>query len=89
MLCDDHHVAGFGMFQLGIKHNHRQRGQNPRPRAHGIMRDVEPKNREHTVAFVLSAEDALSDVAAAARFRSRVPERPPLQAEIHEEGECG
>jgi len=49
------------------------------------VRQVEPQDGEQTVAFIFCTEDALRDVAAAARFRARIPERPPLHRKMHNE----
>ena len=45
------------------------------------MRDVEPERGAERVALVLRREDALRDVAAAARLCARIPHRPPLHGE--------
>src|ERR1700722_3364291 len=47
------------------------------------MRDVEPEHGEQTLTLVARAEDPLRDVSAAAGFRSRIPKRPPLHAEVN------
>ena len=49
------------------------------------MRDVEPQHGKQSLPLVARAENPLRDVSAAARLRSRIPERPPLHAEIHAE----
>ena len=53
------------------------------------MRDVVPQHRKQAVTFVPCAENALRDVSASTWFGSRVPKRPPLQAEIHRERDYG
>ena len=51
------------------------------------MRDVEPKRREQRILFVLGAEHALRDVAAAARLRARIPGGPPVHRDVDQEGD--
>ena len=81
MLGEHQHVSRFGMLQVRIEHDRAKRGQNPRPGTQGIMRDVEPQDRKHPLAFVFGAEDSLGDISAATWLRAGIPERPPLQAE--------
>ena len=50
MLTHNHHVARFGMLQVGIENDRRQRGQNPGPGAQGVVRDVEPEDGEQAIA---------------------------------------
>ncbi len=83
MLAHDQHVSGFGMLQMRIENDRRQRGQNPGPGTQSVMRDVEPEHGQQSVRFVLRAEDALRNVATATGLRSGIPERPPLQSDIH------
>src|SRR5690348_14902135 len=82
MINRDEHVAGFGMLEARIEDDDGKRGENPRPGAQRVVREVEPQHREQAVALVAGAQNALRDVAAAARFRARIPEGPPLHAEI-------
>ena len=51
------------------------------------MRDVEPQRREQRILFVLGAEHALRDVAAAARLRARIPGGPPVHRDVDQEGD--
>ena len=81
MLGDDEHVARLGMLQVGIENDGGERGENPRPRPDGVMRDIKPEHREQPIAFIFCAEDALRDVAAAAGFRAGIPECPPLHSD--------
>ena len=50
------------------------------------MRDVEPEYSEQALALVAGREDALGDVSAATGLGSGIPEGPPLQADVDEEG---
>src|SRR5208282_4545925 len=54
-------------------------------RAQRIVREIEPQNREQSVALVARAEYSLRNIAAASRFRPRIPESPPLHAEVDAE----
>ena len=85
MRVQHHHVTGLRMLQSGVQDDDRESGDNPRPRTDGIMRDVEPQDREQPLLLITGAEDALRNVAAAARLRARIPERPPLQPDEHQE----
>ncbi len=51
------------------------------------MRDVEPQRREQRILFVLGAEHALRDVAAAARLGARIPGGPPVHRNVDQEGD--
>ena len=62
-------------------------GDDPGPGAQGVVTDVEEERREDPVPLALRREDPLRDVPAAARLRSRVPRRPPLDGEEGEEGD--
>ena len=66
-------------------HERAQRYQDPRPRAQGIVGDVEEQRRADGVVLVLGGQHPLRDVAAAAGLRARVPGRPPLNGQRHEE----
>ncbi len=83
----DHHadVAGLRVGEAGEENQRRQRDQHPRPRAHGVMRDVEPQRREQRILFVLRAEHALRDVAAAAGLGAGIPGGPPVHRNVDQE----
>ena len=49
------------------------------------MRDVEPQRREQRILFVLGAEHALRDVAAAARLGAGIPGGPPVHRNVDQE----
>ena len=85
MRVQHHHVSGLGMLQPRIEDDDRQPGDDPRPRTNRVMRDVEPQHRQQSLLLITRAEDALRDVAATTGLRSRIPEGPPLQSEIHQE----
>ena len=73
--------------EVGVEDEARERGEDPGPGAHRVVRDVEPERGEERVLLVLRAEDPLRDVAAAARLRPRVPGGPPVHGDVDEEGE--
>ena len=87
VLRDYSHIRGLRVRKAGIQNNHRECRENPRPRTHRVVRDVEPQHRKQTVAFVARAENPLRDVAAATGLGSRIPKRPPLHSEINREGD--
>src|SRR6185312_4151834 len=78
-------VPGSIWIEVRIQHDRNQSRKNPGPWTNCVMSDVEPQDRQQSLALVLGAEDALGDVAAAARFGARIPERPPLQSQIDEQ----
>ena len=51
------------------------------------MRNLKEQRREHAVALRLRGENSLRDVSAAARLRTRIPRRPPLNREEYAERE--
>ncbi len=63
--------------ELRVDEHRRQRHEDPRPRAQRVMRHVEEQRAAERVFLALRGEDALRDVAAAARLRARIPDRPP------------
>src|SRR5581483_10689358 len=87
------HVSVFWMtayrrgVEIRIQHNRNQSDQNPRPWPDRVVRDVEPQNGEQSLAFVLRAEDALRDVASAARLSAGIPECPPLHSEVDQQSD--
>src|SRR6266702_914741 len=83
------HVAGFGMGESGAKNDDAEGGHDPRPGADGVVSDVEPEHTEQTLALVAGGENALGNVASAAGFGSGIPEGPPLQTDVDEEGGDG
>ena len=80
------HVAGFGMGKAGVEDDDGEGGENPRPGADGVVGDVEPEDTEQSLALVAGAEDALRDVSATTGLGSGIPEGPPLEADVDEEG---
>ena len=86
-MSHDEHVAGLGMLQIGIKHNCSQGGDDPGPGPHSVVRDVEPEHRQQPITLIARTENALRNVAAASRLRARIPERPPLQSNVHQKGQ--
>ena len=58
---------------------------DPRPRAHSVVEQVEQQGRAQRVVFALGGQHPLDEIAAAARFRSRVVRRPPLHQQRDEE----
>ena len=89
-----HHDPDVGAFcaalrggRGGKKHERDQRGGDPGPGAQSVVGDVEPEGGADAVLFILGAEDALGDVAAAAGFGTGVPGGPPVEAHEDEEGE--
>ncbi len=83
----DEHVARFRMLQARIERRGGQRRQDPRPRAQRVVRDVEPQHGKQSMPLIARAENPLRDVTAAARLRSRIPERPPLHSQMHQKRE--
>jgi len=63
---------------LGQRHQRDQGHQQPRPRAHRVVHEIEEQRRADGVFLVLGRQHALRDVAAAARLRARIPDVPPL-----------
>src|SRR5215813_11305415 len=85
MIVDDHHVAGFRMLEVGIKNDRSQSREDPWPGTNSIVGDIEPEHGEQPLPLVARTEDTLGNVTAASRFGARVPESPPLHAEINNE----
>jgi len=69
------------------EHQGNEGGQNPRPGAQRIMRDVEPQRCAEGVLLVLRRKDTLRNVPAAAGLRPRIPGGPPVEAEQHKKAE--
>ena len=80
------HEADFRMGEAGVKDDDGEGGENPGPGANGVVSDVEPEDTEQALALVAGGEDALGDISAATGFGSGIPEGPPLQADVDEEG---
>src|ERR1700751_1215794 len=89
VMTHDQHVPGLWMLEIGIEDDSRECCQDPRPRANRIMCDVEPQNREETIALVARTENPLRNVSASAWLGTRIPKSPPLEAEIYDESQCG
>src|ERR1700722_11017139 len=87
VIVDDHHVTRFRMRQARVENDRGERGKNPGPRAKRVVGDVEPKHGKQSLAFIAGAEDSLGHVTTAAWFRTGIPKRPPLHAEIDGEGD--
>ena len=43
MVADDHGVASFAVGEVGVEHEGREAGQDPGPRAQGVVGQVEPE----------------------------------------------
>src|SRR5690242_5723670 len=93
MMRENEHVSIFRMLardggiEVGIEHNRDQSHQNPRPRANGVVGNVEPENGKKSLTLILGAEDALSNVTATAGLGAGIPECPPLQPEINQQSD--
>src|SRR5271163_330218 len=70
----------------GVDGDGDEAGDDPWPRAHRVMGDVEPEGGAEGIFFVLGAEHSLGDVAAAAGFGAGIPAGPPLDGKIKREG---
>ena len=85
MVSDDHGVAGLAVGNVGVEHQRRQAGQDPRPGSHAVVRQGEPERGQHRVPFVARRHHPLGQIATAARLLPRVPAGPPLHTEIGDE----
>ena len=64
-------------------------GDDPGPGTHGVVGDVEPESCAERIFFVLGAEHALGDVAAATWLGAGIPTGPPLDGEVERESDDG
>ena len=74
-----------GCRQLRVDEDRAERHEDPGPRPQHVVRDVEEEHGAERVLLRLRREHALRDVAAAARLRARIPDRPPLHRDRHDE----
>ena len=75
------HVPRLLVDQVRVEQHRRQSGDDPRPRAKRVVRDLEEERRQDAVSLRLRAEDALCDVPATPRLGAGIPGRPPLHRE--------
>ena len=64
--------------EVGEDEDRRERRDEPRPRTERVIQEVEEERSAERVVGRLRREDALDDVATAARFGAGVPHVPPL-----------
>jgi len=62
-------------------HDRRERDEYPRPRPDCVVRDLEQQHGADGVALITSRKHPLRNVTTATRFRTRVPDAPPLDGE--------
>src|SRR5512140_662675 len=71
--------------KLGEDDDRGQPDEDPGPRPEDVVGDVEEEDGAERVLLGLRGQHALGDVAAAAGLGPRVPDRPPLDGQGHDE----
>src|SRR5439155_7606768 len=79
------HETALGLRQIRVENNRDKSRQNPRPGTQSVVREVKPQHGKQSIAFIFRAENPLRDVSSAARFRTRIPEGPPLHGQMNDE----
>ena len=77
--------GGLDVGELGVHEQRAEADQDPGPGAQHVVGDVEEEHRAQGVLLRLRREHPLGDVAAASGLRARVPDRPPLHRDRHDE----
>jgi len=71
--------------KLRIDDDRGEADEDPGPGPEDVMGDVEEEDGSERVLLRFRGQHSLGDVAAAARLRPGVPDRPPLDGERHDE----